>query len=289
VAPSLKRGMTRALSDESCCLTIIGRQGEVEVDRSAAVGIGLAVAGIGLGLYLDGGKIGQLLQPTAALIVFGGTIGAVIVQFPFSVVKEAVCQLKEVFLGKDDPASELIESLSRYATMARRNGVLSLDSELGLITDSFMKRSLTLAVDGVRPVDLRETMELAMDREADREEMLPKVFEAAGGYAPTVGILGAVIGLIQVMQRLENINEVGRGIAVAFVATIYGVGAANLIFLPCAGRVKMLMHRKQVLRELILEGVLAISDRISPRVLEAKLAVYLDGKAPAMPVTLAGE
>ena len=259
------------------------------MDRSAALGIGLAAAGIGLGLYLDGGKIGQLLQPTAALIVFGGTLGAVIVQFPFSVVKEAVGQLKEVFLGKEDAASELIENLSRYAVLARRDGVIALDSELELVTNSFMKRSLTMAVDGARAADLRETMELSMNCEADREDLLPKVFEAAGGYAPTVGILGAVIGLIQVMQRLENINEVGRGIAVAFVATIYGVGAANLIFLPCAGRVKILLHRRQVLRELILEGVLGISERTSPRVLEARLAVYLEGKARAMPVTLAGK
>jgi len=105
------------------------------------------------------------------------------------------------------------------------------------------------------------------------------VFEAAGGFAPTIGILGAVIGLIQVMQRLENINEVGKGIAVAFVATIYGVGSANILFLPCAGRIKMLMRRKQVLRELILDGVICIVEKTNPRVLEAKLAVYLSGHA----------
>ena len=259
------------------------------MDRGALVGVGLAVTGIGLGLYLDGGKIGQMLQPTAALIVFGGTVGAVIVQFPFTVVKEAMLELREVFLHKGDPASELIESLSRYAMLARRNGVVSLDSELEMIADPFMKRSLMMAVDGARAADLRETMGISMDSEADREDLLPKVFEAAGGYAPTIGILGAVIGLIQVMQRLENINEVGRAIAVAFVATIYGVGAANVIFLPCAGRLKILMHRRQVLRELILEGVIAILDRTSPRVLESRLAVYLDGRANAMPVTLAGK
>jgi chemotaxis protein MotA len=124
-------------------------------------------------------------------------------------------------------------------------------------------------------------MELEMDRETDIEEHIPRVFEAAGGFAPTIGILGAVIGLIQVMQRLESINEVGKGIAVAFVATIYGVGSANIFLLPCAGRMKMLMRRRQVLRELILDGVIAIVDRTNPRVIESKLAVYLSRSAPS--------
>lgn len=246
------------------------------MNRSTLGGICLALVGIAAGLYLDGGKVGQMLQPTAALIVFGGTLGAVMVQFQFSVVIEAASQLKEVFIGKVDPASQLIEDLTRYAVKARRSGLVSLDSELELIEDPFLRKALTLAVDGTRSLDLRQTMELEMDREADREDLLPKVFEAAGGFAPTIGILGAVIGLIQVMQRLENINEVGKGIAVAFVATIYGVGSANIFLLPCAGRIKILLRRRQVLRELMLEGVIAIMEKTSARVLEAKLGVYLD-------------
>jgi len=118
-------------------------------------------------------------------------------------------------------------------------------------------------------------MEFEMDNEADKEDLIPKVFEAAGGFAPTIGIIGAVIGLIQVMQRLQNINEVGKGIAVAFVATIYGVGSANILFLPCAGRIKILMRRKQVLRELMLDGVVSMVDKVNPRVFEAKFASYL--------------
>ncbi len=249
------------------------------MDRSALGGIGLALAGIAVGLYLDGGKVGQMLQPTAALIVFGGTLGAVVVQFPFSVVTQAVRQLREVFSGGEDPAAQLIEELVRYAVRARRNGLMSLDAELESIQDPFLRKSLTLAVDGTRSAELREAMELEMDSEADREDLLPKVFEAAGGFAPTIGILGAVIGLIQVMQRLENINEVGKGIAVAFVATIYGVGSANILFLPCAGRIKILIRRKQVLRELILEGVLSIVENTNPKALEVKLSAYLVGSA----------
>jgi len=134
---------------------------------------------------------------------------------------------------------------------------------------------MTLAVDGTHSAELRQTMELEMDLECDNEDMIPRVFEAAGGFAPTIGILGAVIGLIQVMQRLQNINEVGKGIAVAFVATIYGVGSANMFFLPCAGRIKILMQRKQVIRELMLLGVISLVERTNPMVLEAKLSAYL--------------
>jgi chemotaxis protein MotA len=248
------------------------------VDRGTLGGIGLALSGIALGLYLDHGNVGQMLQPTAALIVFGGTLGAVMVQFPFSVVTQAVGKLKDVFVRVEDPAPKLIEDLMRYAVRARRNGLISLDEELDLIEDPFLRKTLTLAVDGIHPNELSEKMELEMDNESDQEELIPKVFEAAGGFAPTIGILGAVIGLIQVMQRLENINEVGKGIAVAFVATIYGVGSANIFFLPIAGRIKILMRRKQVMRELMLHGVLCIVKKTNPRVIEADLTVYLNRK-----------
>lgn len=252
---------------------------KLSVDKSTLGGIALAIGGISVGLYLDGGKLTQLLQPTAAMIVFGGTLGAVMVQFPLSVVAKALVQLKPVFLGARDPAAQLIEDLMRYAARARRNGLMSLDAELESIQDPFLRKAMTLAVDGTHAPELRQRMEFEMDSEADKEDMLPQVFEAAGGFAPTIGILGAVIGLIQVMQRLENIHEVGKGIAVAFVATIYGVGSANIFFLPCAGRVKILMHRKQVLRELMLDGVIAIVEKINPRVFESKFASYVTGTA----------
>jgi chemotaxis protein MotA len=269
---------------------------EFKVNKGIIGGIGIALSGIAVGMLLENGKVGQMLQPTAAMIVFGGTLGAVMVQFPFSVVMQAALQLKEVLMSVDDPASKLIEDLKRYTARARRSGIVSLETELELIEDPFLKKSLTLAVDGTQPRELRQTMELDLDMEADCEDLIPKVFEAAGGFAPTIGILGAVIGLIQVMQRLDNINEVGKGIAVAFVATIYGVGSANILFLPCAGRIKMQMRRRQVLRELILDGVIGIVNGTSPRALEDKLAVYLarpvpiarERNAPAEEVQVAG-
>lgn len=256
------------------------------MNRSTLGGIVLAIVGITIGLYLDGGNIGQMLQPTAALIVFGGTLGAVMVQFPFSVVKRAALQMKDIFFGVDDPAPGLIENILRYSATARRSGLISLDAELELIEDPFLRESLTLAVDGIDSAELRRRMELAMDREADSDDVIPRVFEAAGGFAPTIGILGAVIGLIQVMQRLENINAVGKGIAVAFVATIYGVGSANILFLPIAGRMKSVMQRKQVLRELMLDGVISIMEKTSPRALQAKLAVYQCERAQTAKVKL---
>jgi chemotaxis protein MotA len=222
-----------------------------------------------------------MLQPTAALIVFGGTLGAVIVEFPFSVVMQAARQLTGSIAGGQDVASQVIDDLMRYAARARRSGLVSLDSELELIHEPFLRKAMTLAIDGTHAEELRKAMELEMDLESDRENMISKVFEAAGGYAPTIGIIGAIIGLIQVMQRLQNITEVGQGIAVAFVATLYGVGSANIFFLPFAGRVRILMRRKQVLRELMLDGVLAIVERTNPRLLETKLAVYLDRQSVA--------
>lgn len=247
----------------------------LRVNRGTIFGLSLGLLGIALGLYLEGGKVGQIMQPTAALIVFGGTMGAVLVQFPLKVVLEAGKQLRAVFAGEHDPAAQLIETLRGYSFQSFRNGIVALDAELESINDSFLKKAVMLAVDGASVSELRMQMELEMDIEAERDSEAPKVFEAAGGFSPTIGILGAVIGLIQVMQRLENISEVGQGIAVAFVATIYGVGLANLFLLPCAGRLRMMARRKQVLRELMLEGVVAIVERASPRLVEKRLTPYL--------------
>jgi chemotaxis protein MotA len=245
---------------------------------SAIGGVAIGLTGIALGVYLDGGNVSQLLQLTAALIVFGGTLGAVVVQFPLEVILDAGRQLPRVFLGESDSTRHQIAQLVHYTEVTRRHGLLALDAELEEIPDSFLRKCLTLAVDGTPVSVLRGVMENELDIRAEREEILPKVFEAAGGFAPTVGILGAVIGLIQVMQRLDNINEVGRGIAVAFVATIYGVGAANLLFLPCAGRVRILVQRDALRNQMALDGVIAVVNRMHPRELETQLSGYLKGK-----------
>jgi chemotaxis protein MotA len=247
----------------------------VHVDRGTVTGILVALAGIGIGLVVEGGKLSQVVQPTAALIVLGGTIGAVLVQFPLSVVMQAVAQLKDVFWNTEQPPDALIQNLLRYAYKARKEGLLSLDTELAKIQDPFLKESLMLAIDGASAEDLRRMMELQLDYRGEKAERIPKVFEAAAGYSPTIGIIGAVLGLIQVMQHLQDINEVGKGIAVAFVATIYGVGVANLFFLPWAGKLKIRIREKQVLQEMTLEAILSIMEGVNPRALELRMGSYI--------------
>jgi len=251
--------------------------GEI-MDKSTVGGILVALSGIALGLILDGGRIAQVLQPTAALIVLGGTLGAVMVQFPMRILFQAVKNLGNVFVDREPAPDTLVENLLRYAFKARKEGVLSLDSELAKIQDPFLKESLMLAIDGVKPADLRKMMELQIDYRGEKEERIPKVFEAAAGYSPTIGIIGAVLGLIQVMQHLQDIDAVGRGIAVAFVATIYGVGFANLIFLPCAGKLRIRLRERQVTQEMTLDAVLSILEGANPRALELQLVSYLPAR-----------
>ena len=248
------------------------------MDKSTIVGIFLAVAGILAGLIIEGGKISQIIQPTAAMIVLGGTLGAVMIQFPLSIVWGAVKGLGHVFFEKNQDPHELIKELVGYANRARKDGIVSLDSQLAAIQDPFLKKTLMLAVDGSEPNELRSIMELELDHHEEHSEKLSQVFESAGGFAPTIGIIGAVLGLIQVMQHLENISEVGKGIAVAFVATIYGVGSANILFLPWAGKLKIKLRQEQVHREMTLEGVISILEGMNPRMLETKLLGYLHDK-----------
>lgn len=245
------------------------------MDKSTVGGLFLALGGILAGLLLEGGRVSQILQPTAAMIVLGGTMGAVMVQFPLDTVLQAFKGLASVFFDQAADPKALIATLVGFANRARKNGIVALDLDLPDIEDPFLKKGLMLAVDGVEPDELRKMMELDLDNQAEHSEKIAQVFESAGGFAPTIGIIGAVLGLIQVMQHLSNIDEVGKGIAVAFVATIYGVGSANLIFLPASGKLKIKGREEQVLREMTVEGVVSILEGMNPRVLETKLMGYL--------------
>lgn len=246
------------------------------MDKASIAGVLLAIVGIIAGLLMEGGNLGQILQPTAAIIVVGGTLGAVLLQFPLATVLEAFRSLAHVFAAPRKQNDELIQMLLSFANKARHEGVVSLDTDLQAIKDPFLKRSLMLAVDGTEPSDLRKIMRVSLDSAMESEDRLPAVFESAGGFSPTIGILGAVLGLIQVMQHLENMQEVGRGIAVAFVATIYGVGLANLFFLPSAGKMRIRIRDGQLRREMMLEGVVSILEGMNPRMLEVKLAGFIE-------------
>jgi chemotaxis protein MotA len=247
----------------------------VDVDKGSFGGVILALGGILLGLALEGGQIGQIVQPTAALIVFGGTLGAVMIQYPLSIVLAAFAALTQVFFERGEDPRIVVKEMVVYAQKARREGIVSLDNQVDTIQEPFLKKSLMLAVDGTEPAELRSIMQVELDNRAERDEDMPKVFESAGGFSPTIGIIGAVLGLIQVMQHLDNISEVGRGIAVAFVATIYGVGAANLFLLPVSGKLKIRCREAQLRNEIILEGVISILEGMNPRMLETKLMSFI--------------
>jgi chemotaxis protein MotA len=244
------------------------------MDAGSFGGLLLALAGILAGLLLEGGHLGQVLQPTAAMIVFGGTFGAVMLQFPLRTVFAAFLRLARVFLHRSDQGEAMLRQIVAFAHKARRNGIVSLDQELPQVTDPFLHQALMLAVDGTEPTELRRIMEVQIENLTENEARIPAVFESAGGFSPTIGIIGAVIGLIQVMQHLDHMNEVGRGIAVAFVATIYGVGSANIFFLPAAGKLKQRARDDQRLREMALEGVISIIEGMNPRMIEIKLAGF---------------
>jgi chemotaxis protein MotA len=244
------------------------------LDKSTAAGIAVALGCLAAGVRMEGGQLIQLLQPTAALIVFGGTAGAVMVQFPSPVMVQAVRSLSTVLYQVDDSTRSTIAHLAEFCRKARRSGTLSLDHEVEALRDPFLKRALQLAVDGADAGRVREIMTAEMEALEESEEQVPHVLECAGGYAPTIGIIGAVLGLIQVLGHLGEVSALGRGIAAAFVATLYGVGAANLFFLPAAGKLKARLRQRQLMREMILEGVIGIVNGEHPRMLEARLITF---------------
>ena len=251
------------------------------MDLASIGGIALAVIGILAGMMIEGGSIAQITQPTAAMIVIGGTAGAVMLQFPLNIFIAALKQLVKVFLHKGHDGEAILQQLVAFANKARKSGIVSLDSDLGEVHDPFLKQALMLAVDGTDPAEVRKIMTLELENRSEIEEKIPAVFEAAGGYSPTVGIIGAVLGLIQVMKNLDNIDEVGRGIATAFVATIYGVAVANLICLPAAGKLKFRHREETMLKEMMLEGVISILEGMNPRMMETKLRTFIFDSKPA--------
>jgi chemotaxis protein MotA len=251
------------------------------MDFASIGGVLLAVVGILGGLMIEGGSIAQVTQPTAMMIVLGGTMGAVMLQFPLNIFLAALRQFVRIFFSSGRDNEAVVTQLVGFADKARRSGIVSLDADLAAVHDPFLQQALMLAIDGTEPAAVRQIMQLELNNKAEGEERIPQVFESAGGFAPTVGIIGAVIGLIQVMQRLDNIEEVGRGIAIAFVATIYGVGLANLVFLPAAGKLRIRQQEEQMVKEMMLEGVISIQEGMNPRMIEIKLRTFLfDGKRP---------
>jgi chemotaxis protein MotA len=242
--------------------------------------IGLIVAAVAIlgGQALEGGSVQSIIQGTAALIVLGGTFGACMVQFPMTVVLGSLKAVLKVFQEPKVNNRNIIQEIIRLANKARKEGVISLEADAQQIDDQFLKRALTMAMDGVEPKVLRETMELEMSNLEEESEHPIKFWQSAGGYSPTIGILGAVLGLIHVMENLSDPSKLGEGIAVAFVATVYGVGLANLVYLPISGKLKLKAKTELVSKEIMLVGVIGILEGENPRLIEDKLKSYLSRK-----------
>ncbi|MFL6464854.1 MAG: flagellar motor protein [Bryobacteraceae bacterium] len=245
-----------------------------KLDLATVAGLAIAVLGIVGGLLLEGGKLSDITQLTAALIVLGGTAGAVMVTTPTQLLVSAVKNLPTIFWHPVISADSVIQQMQVFAVKARRSGLVSLDAETDDIEDRFLRKALMLVVDGTDLKEVRRIMEIEIVAAEQHGEAEAKVFESAGGYAPTIGIIGAVLGLIQVMKHLEDLEAVGHGIAVAFVATVYGVSLANLFFLPAANKLKARLQLATQMKELALEGVIAIAEGLNPRLIESKLEPF---------------
>ena len=245
------------------------------MDILSIAGLLIAFTAILLGNFLEGGHLDSLLQFTAFLIVIGGTVGAVMLQTPLPVFKLAMKRLAWVFKPPQVAGEPLIQEILEWSGIARREGLLGLEDLIEQQSDPFIAKGLQLLVDGSAPDTIRRMLEVDLDTREHQETQAAKVYEGMGGYAPTLGILGAVLGLIHVMNNLADPGKLGSGIAVAFVATIYGVGVANLVFLPVTNKLKGLVHSQSRYRELLIEAFASISEGENPRAIETKLRGYL--------------
>jgi len=249
------------------------------LDYGSFLGLVLAFAAILGGLTLEGGSIGDIRQLTAAIIVLGGTFGAVMITVPPRQLIRVLRRIPSLFVEPHDEAEDWIELILSYATIARRRGLIGLEDELESVPDPFLRKALELAVDGMPLVQLRQLLKNDLKLMIRAREAEIRVLDCAGGYSPTMGILGAVLGLIQVMKQLQNIDEVGRGIAVAFVATVYGVGAANIIFIPGGHKLRARLHHDIQMRELALEGIAGILDGVNPSMIRRSLEGFSKTKS----------
>jgi chemotaxis protein MotA len=250
------------------------------MDKLSLIGLLIAFGGIVAGQLLEGGSVTVLLQLAAFCIVFGGTLGAVMLHHPSKVFTTGLRMLRWVFVPPQHNLRKLIYQITAWSSLARKDGVLALENTIMDVRDPFIAKGLHLLVDGASAEKIREVLEVEMHAYEQLHWQSARVWESAAGYAPTIGILGAVLGLVHVMQSLGEPSKLGAGIAVAFIATIYGVGFANLVFLPVAGKLKILIMHEVDRRAMIIDGLMMIANAENPRYIENKLEGYLhDGPA----------
>ena len=254
------------------------------MDILTVVGLVIAAVSILGGQVLEGGHISSIVQPTAALIVFGGTIGAVMINYPMAIFKKAMGSLGMVFGNVHVDLPGTIAKVVELANVSRKQGLLALEGQIKSIEDPLLAKGVQLVVDGTEPPKIREILEVEVGMFEEEYTLAGKVWESFGSYAPTIGILGAVMGLIHVMENLADPSSLGGGIAVAFVATIYGVGGANLIFLPAGGKIKLKAKELIVGKLMVIEGLVSVAQGENPRMIEEKLSGFLpesEQKKPA--------
>ena len=245
------------------------------MDKISVLGLLLGMVAIIGGQVLEGGHVASLSQPTALLIVLGGTLGAVMLQSPYATFMRGIRMARWIWFPPVVDYLQLITQVSSWSHVSRREGLLALENVISQLSDDFIRKGLQLLVDGAEPERLREVLEVEINTYEDELKLSARIWEAAGGYSPTIGILGAVLGLIHVMENLSDPSKLGAGIAVAFVATIYGVGLANLVFLPIANKLKAHINRLIVQREMIVDGLVGIANGDNPRIIESRLQGYI--------------
>lgn len=244
------------------------------MDWGSLAGIAIALAAVLLGQTLEGGHLSSLVQPAAFVIVILGTAGAVLLQTGLSAFMRGIMMIGHVFRSPPDEQAQLVRDVGLWSFTARREGLLSLERFLDRMSDPFAARGLRLVVDGFDGAKLRDVLEIEIDSYETHQRRAIRVWEAAGGYAPTVGILGAVLGLIHVMENLSDPTRLGSGIAVAFVATIYGVGLANLLFLPVSNKLKAMTAIEVRRLEMLTDGICGIAAGENPRIIQERMSAY---------------
>lgn len=246
------------------------------MDLASVIGSILGVAAIVGGQVLEGGHVSQIMQGTAALIVFGGTFGAMLVSFPMQDLRKAFSMVPLVYKNVDLDVRPAIEEIVRIASIARKEGVLAVEGQRESIKNELFKKTIKYVIDGFEPNTVKEIIDTEINLSLEEEENAAKVFEGAGGYAPTIGIIGAVLGLIHVMSMLSNPDKIGEGIAVAFVATVYGVGISNLVLIPWGTKLKRKAQQRAMTKEVIKIGVIGIQEGLNPHFLKEKLEVFVE-------------
>ena len=248
------------------------------MDLATLIGLVLAWGAFLGSIIIEGGDLGALINPSAALLVFGGTLGASMICFPLSTVIGLPGVVKNAFLSKKEDVGHLIKTLVGYAEKARREGLLALEDEVQKMDDPFLKKGVQLAIDGTDPELVREIMQTEIAFLGSRHHEGANLFGTMGGFAPTLGVIGTVSGLVHMLANLSDPGSMGPSIAAAFIATLYGVCSANLLFLPLGNKLKAISHEEVLVREIMMEGILSIQAGDNPRIVEEKLKAFLSPK-----------